>query len=82
LHQEIGGEADFLLLGQFEDLPPWLAEEMHEELGITAADLEPLFDALGRWHPSPEMSQHLAGLLTEREIELVSELFRAPLVAE
>lgn len=82
LHQEIGGEADFLLLGQFEDLPPWMAEEMREECGVTGRDLEPLFEALGRWHPSSEMNRHLAGLLTEREIELVSELFRTPLVAE
>jgi len=82
LHEEIGGEADFLLLGQFVDLPPWIAEDLREGCGITRTDLEPLFEALGRWHPSPEMSHQLAGLLTEREIELVSELFRAPLFAD
>jgi len=37
---------------------------------------------LGEWHPSPEMRNRLSGLLTKREIDLVSDQFRFPVVAE
>lgn len=82
LHLGVSSDADFLLISQFEDMPPVVAAEIKEEWGVDPSRVEPLFEALGEWHPSPEMRTRLSGLLTKREINLVSDQFRFPVVAE
>jgi len=82
LHLGVSADADFLLISQFEDMPPVVAAEIKEEWGVDPLRIEPLFEALQEWHPSPEMRHRLSGLLTKREIDLVSDQFRFPVVAE
>jgi len=82
LHLGVSADADFLLISQFEDMPPVVAAEIKEEWSVDPSRIEPLFEALGEWHPSPEMRNRLSGLLTKREIDLVSDQFRFPVVAE
>jgi len=82
LHLGVSADADFLLISQFEDMPPVVAAEIKEEWSVAPSLIEPLFEALGEWHPSPEMRNRLSGLLTKREIDLVSDQFRFPVVAE
>ncbi len=82
LHLGVSADADFLLISQFEDMPPFVAAEIKEEWSVNPSRIEPLFEALGEWHPSPEMRNRLSGLLTKREVELVSDQFRFPVVAE
>lgn len=82
LHLGVTSDADFLLISQFEDIPPVVASEMKDECGLDPSRVEPLFAALGEWHPAPEMRTRLSGLFTKREVDLVSEQFCFPVVAE
>jgi len=82
LHLTVSADADFLMISQFEDMPPAVAAATRERWGVDSSRITPLIEALGEWNPSPEMRTHLAGLLTRREIELVSDQFRFSVVAE
>jgi hypothetical protein len=68
LHLEMTNDGDFLLISQFQDIPP------DEAIGLkTKFDLDPeacqvLFEVIGRWHVSPEFAQRGAGLVTSREM--------------
>jgi hypothetical protein len=68
LHLNLASEGDFLLVSQFEDLPPEEAAPLKAKFGLTDAKLEPLFDVLGRWYLTPEFLGNLTGLLTGREV--------------
>ncbi|MGH7199658.1 MAG: hypothetical protein ACREJB_03575 [Planctomycetaceae bacterium] len=74
LHLNLPGDGDFLLLTQFEDLPPREARRMKRHFGLKRSRCEPLFDLLGRWHVAPGLSERLIGLLTPREIARASDL--------
>ncbi|MBW3538829.1 MAG: hypothetical protein KY476_01025 [Planctomycetes bacterium] len=68
LHLSLSNEGDFLLISQFEDLPPDEALKLKIEFGIDPERLEPMFDALARWRMSPEFLGSLIGLFTKEEI--------------
>ncbi|MGC1273068.1 MAG: hypothetical protein WBC44_05130 [Planctomycetaceae bacterium] len=68
LHLNLASEGDFLLVSQFEDLPPDEATPLKAKFGLTEAKLQPMFDVLGRWYLSPEFLGNLTGLLTGREV--------------
>ena len=68
LHLSLPNEGDFLLISQFEDLPPFEALRLKAEFGLEPSQCEPLFEVLGRWHVTPGFAGRLTGLLTEREI--------------
>lgn len=68
LHLDLGSEADFLLVSQFEDLPPEESAGFKTKLGLTDVKMEPMFDVLGRWYLSPEFLGNLTGLLTGHEV--------------
>jgi len=61
-------DRDFLLIDQWQDLPPDHAGYLKEFLGIPDVALEPMYEALQRWQVSPELAANLTGLLTEAEI--------------
>ncbi len=82
LHESLCADADFLLISQFEDLPPGEADVLKREWGIEDARLQPLFDCQERWFAASGMRDNLAGLLTPAEIELVSELLHLPVAAD
>ncbi len=68
LHLELSREADFLLVSQFEDLPPDEALAVKAKFGLSELKLEPMFEVLGRWYLSPEFLGNLTGLLTGPEV--------------
>jgi hypothetical protein len=68
LHLNLASEGDFLLVSQFEDLPPEDAAPLKAKFELSEAKLEPLFEVLGRWYLSPEFLGNLSGLLTGREV--------------
>jgi hypothetical protein len=68
VHLALPNEGDFLLISQFEDLPPFEALSLKAEFGLEPRKCEPMFEVLGRWHAAPEFAGRLVGLLTDREI--------------
>ena len=68
VHLAMPNEGDFLLISQFEDLPPFEAMSLKAEFGLEPRKCEPMFEALGLWHVTPGFAGRLSGLLTDREI--------------
>ncbi len=69
LPMALDGEGDFLVLSQFEDMPPDDARRIKNELCLEEERLEELFDVLGRWTITPGFKERLQGLLSSREIQ-------------
>lgn len=59
---------DFLLIQEWQDLPPDRAKRIKELLRLPDEVLEPMFEALQRWRVSPDVGDKLKGLMTEAEI--------------
>lgn len=77
LHLNLPSDGDFLLVSQFEDLPPEIAEDRKREFGLDPDKLEPMFEVLGLWTMSADFLSRVDGLLSEREIiRAVRELGR------
>lgn len=68
VHLALPNEGDFLLISQFEDLPPFESLSLKAEFGLEPRKCEPMFEALSRWHVALGFSGRLVGLLTDREI--------------
>jgi hypothetical protein len=68
LHLEMTNDGDFLLISQFQDIPPAEALDLKAKFDLDESACESLFDLLGRWHVSPEFAQRGAGLVTSREM--------------
>lgn len=68
LHLNLANEGDFLLISQFLDMNPDEAAEWKQRYGLTDDDLEPMFNAISRWHISPTVVDNLSGLLNPEEI--------------
>ena len=81
LYLEMPNEGDFLLVSQFLDLEPEESIDQKLQMGVDPTRLGPMFDILGRWHPSPEMAGRLKGLLTESETTHVATILRVPCLA-
>lgn len=77
LHLNFSQEGLFLLLGQFQDIPPLEAVPLKQEQGIHESATDCLFDVLGRWHLSAETLSHANGLLTRVETEQLGSLLQA-----
>lgn len=82
LHADVSVDADFLMISQFEDIFSDEATALKQDWGIDPARLEPLFECQQRWYPSPNMRDHLNGLLSPSEIDFVTEMFRLPIAAK
>ncbi|RLT04486.1 MAG: hypothetical protein DWI21_14230 [Planctomycetota bacterium] len=68
VHLALPNEGDFLLISQFEDLPPLESLSLKAQFGLEPSKCEAMFEVLGRWHVSPGFAGRLTGLLTDREI--------------
>lgn len=77
VHLDLSNEGNFLLISQFQDIPPDEARILKAKFGLPEADCEPMFDVLGRWHASAEFTGDAAGLLTSGEIRRAHELLIA-----
>lgn len=78
LYLELPNDGDFLLVNQFLDFDPEESNEQKIQMGVDPAKLEPLFDVLGRWNASPDMTANLKGLLTNAECARVATMLRIP----
>lgn len=76
LHLNLSNEGDFLLISQFQDMPPDEARDMKEKFGLNEDYLQPMFDVLGRWHASSAFPDNAIGLLSGDEISRVLMLLR------
>lgn len=81
LYLELPNDGDFLLVSQFLDLTPEASIDQKLQMGIDPARLTSMFDVLGRWYASPQMSGWLRGLLTEAETARVAAILRVPCLA-
>lgn len=68
LHLRLANEGDFLLISQFEDIPPDEAEDLKQQYHLRPDRIDEMFDVLGRWSMMPNFVQRLDGLITEREL--------------
>jgi len=68
IFDEFWDDYDFLMIEDFLDLPPDQAQAIKSLMNIPDEAIQPLYDALGRWHVSPNVGANLAGLLTDQEI--------------
>ncbi len=78
LYLELPNDGDFLLISQFLDLEPEEAIDQKLQMGIDPNRMAPMFDVLGRWHVSSQMTNCLRGLLTESEVARVATILRVP----
>jgi hypothetical protein len=82
LYLELPNDGDFLLISQFLDLDPDEAFDQKLQIGVDPGRMTPMFDVLGRWHASPEMTRRLKGLLTEAETARVASILRVPCLTD
>lgn len=68
LHLRLANEGDFLLISQFEDIPPDEAEELKQQYRLEPSRIDEMFDVLGRWSVGPNFVKRLDGLVTEHEL--------------
>jgi len=67
LHLSLANTGDFLLVSQFEDMPPDDAAAFRSQFNLDESRTGVLYEALGRWHVAPRLAERLDGLITERE---------------
>lgn len=77
LHLNFARDGLFLMLSQFQDIPPRDAVPLKEKYGIRSSACECLFDVLGRWYASPDLLTRTPGLLTRVETEQLGSLLLA-----
>lgn len=80
LHLNLSNAGDFLMISQFEDMPPDEGRELKQQFGMQESRLEILFEVLERWHPKPSFLSNLQGLLMPHEIERTSRVLNLPSV--
>ena len=68
MFEEFWDDQDFLLIDEWQDLPPDHARQIKELMRLPDEVIEPMYDALQRWRVSPEVGARLEGLMTEAEI--------------
>jgi hypothetical protein len=68
LHLNLASDGDFLMISQFEDMPPTEALESKKHFGLDPERFEIMFDVLGRWSMSISFLSNLCGLMTKQEI--------------
>ncbi len=76
LHLKLSNDGDFLLIGQFSDLPPVEAGRLKQKFGFDDSRAESMFDLLGRWHLSPNLASRTEYLLTPEEGNRSFEVMR------
>jgi hypothetical protein len=77
LHLNFANEGHFLLLSQFQDIPPDESASLKRKYGIDTQACECLFEVLGRWHVRTDVFQFGRGLLTEQEMQQTQAILHA-----
>jgi hypothetical protein len=68
LHLNLASDGDFLMISQFEDMPPEEAADAKRQFGFEDDRFEVMLDVLGRWSMSVAFLSNLCGLMTKEEI--------------
>lgn len=76
LHLDFTHGGHFLLISQFQDIPPDESVALKREYGLDADDCERLFDVLARWHVQTDVYRLGRGLLTEQEMRQTGPVLR------
>ena len=69
MFEQFWDDRDFLLIDEWQDLPPDHAQRVKELLRLPDEVLEPMYEALQLWRVSPDVGAKLKGLMTEAEIQ-------------
>lgn len=69
LHLKLSNEGDFLLIGQFADLPPEESARLKEKFCFDSQRAEAMFEVLSRWHIASNFPARAGSLLTDQEIQ-------------
>jgi hypothetical protein len=77
-HVNLPNEGDFLLISQFQDMPPEDAIPIKKKFGMSLPACDVMFELLSRWHISPEFAKNSAGLLTSSELARTLVTLRVP----
>jgi hypothetical protein len=77
LFEAFWDDEDFLLIENFQDLPPDHSRMLKEMLRLPDEAIEPMYAALERWNVSPGVAANLIGLLTDAEIAETMPLLEA-----
>ena len=77
LFEAFWDDQDFLLIEEFQDLPPDHARQLKDMLRLPDEVIEPMYAALERWNVSPKVAANLVGLLTDAEIAEAMPLLEA-----
>lgn len=80
LHLNLSNAGDFLMISQFEDMPPDEARSLKQQFGMEESRLEVMFEVLERWHPQPSFLSKLQGLMMPHEIERAGRVLNLPSV--
>ncbi len=67
MHLKLSNDGDFLLIGQFSDLPPEDARRLKEKFHFSSERAEVMFETLGRWQIEPGFLERSELLLTPEE---------------
>ena len=76
LHLKLSNDGDFLLIGQFADLPPDEALRLKQKFQFDPTRADPMFEALGRWHIAANFPLRAEHLLSPEEIKLSFEIMQ------
>lgn len=76
LHLKLSNEGDFLLIGQFSDLPPEEADRLKQKFDFDCVRAESMFDVLGRWHITTNFSGRTEHLLSPEETKRSLEIMQ------
>ena len=77
LFEAFWDDEDFLLIEEFQDLPPDHARQIKDMLRLPDEAIEPMYAALERWNVSANVAANLAGLMTDAEIREAMPLLEA-----
>lgn len=71
LHLRLSNDGDFLLISQFEDMPPDEARRLKKKFRLDEGRLEAMFEVLQYWYVSADLVPRMSGLITEDELPRV-----------
>ena len=77
-HVSLPNEGDFLLISQFQDMPPHEAAPIKKKFGMSVPACEVMFEMLSRWHISLEFAKNSTGLLSQTELARTLVTLRIP----
>ncbi len=77
-HVNLPNEGDFLLISQFQDMPPTEAIPLKKKFGMSLPACDVMFEMLSRWHISREFAKNSFGLLTTSELARALVTLRVP----